>query len=203
MTTSTIEQDLDKVVRILRAGGVVALPSDTLYALVAPARDDAAVRRAYAIKGREDGKPMPVFVSGLEMAQRIARVDHRARLLAARFWPGALTLVLPKAPDFRSEALAGGNSVALRVPDNDLLLRVLEKLDQPLTGTSANRSGGPDPVSAEEVRRQLDDEIDFLLDAGPCKVGVSSTIVDCTAGEPRILRQGAIAAEDVMQALQE
>jgi L-threonylcarbamoyladenylate synthase len=174
-----------------------------LYALTVVASDAAAVERAYAIKGREDGKPLPLFVSDLEMAERIAVINPMARSLAKRFWPGALTIVLNKKPDFESEALAGGDTVALRAPAHDLALAVIAQLGEPVTATSANRSGGPDPISADDVQRELGNELDLILDSGPCPVGVSSTIVDCTRLEPSILRLGAISEAAILRAVLE
>ncbi len=193
--------DLEKAVSVLRRGGVIAMPTDTLYALAAAARDGAAVRRVFAIKGRGVDKPLPLFVSDLAMAERVAVFSAAARRLAERFWPGPLTIVLLKQPDFESEALAGGDSVALRVPDHDLARAVIEALAAPVTATSANRSGGRDPVSPEEVLRQLDGEVDYLLDAGPCPVGFASTVVDCGGPEIRVLRQGALSEASILGAL--
>jgi L-threonylcarbamoyladenylate synthase len=173
------------------------MPTDTLYALSANARNAEAVRRVYEIKVREQGKPLPLFVSGLEMAEAFGVLTPSSRGLMQRFWPGGLTVVVARQPGFESEALAGGSTVALRQPDNAVALAVLAGLGEPLTATSANRSGDADPVSADEVRRQLDGAIDLVIDTGPCVVGVSSTIVDCSGPEHRILRQGAIAAEEI------
>jgi L-threonylcarbamoyladenylate synthase len=203
MTAKTGQTDLEAAVDCLRRGGVIALPTDTLYALAADARDSDAVRRVYRIKGREDGKPLPLFVPDLETAARYAVLTDAARRLATRFWPGALTIVCMKQPGFDSEALAGGDTVALRVPDYATALEVLRALGGPVTGTSANRSGGPDPDTADEVRRQLGDEVDLVLDAGACPGGVSSTIIDCSGDTPRILRHGAIPEADVFTALQQ
>jgi len=172
-----------------------------LYALVARAKDAAAVDRVFAIKGRDNTKALPLFVADAAMAERCAVLNDLARRLVASFWPGALTVVLPKQPSFDSVALSGGDTVALRVPDHDLLRAVIADLDAPLTATSANRSGGPDPVTAEEVKRQLGSDIDYVLDAGPCAVGVSSTIVDCCGVAPVILRQGAIGKDAIDRAL--
>lgn len=199
--TSDRTDPVIEAVAVLRSGGVIALPTDTLYALSCDARDAEAVRRVYRIKGREDGKPLPLFVTNLHAAESLALFNETARLLAHRFWPGQLTIVLPRHPDFDSEALAGGETVALRVPDHPIALAVLAALDAPLTGTSANRSGGPDPVSADDVRAQLGGDIDYVLDDGPCAVGLSSTIVDCTGAEPRILRAGAISEFEINEAL--
>ena len=194
-------EGLEAAVARLREGGVVALPTDTLYALVALARDAAAVDRVFAIKGREPGKPLPLFVDSIEMADAIAFVTHAARRLASRFWPGALTLVLHKRPGFDSEALTGGDTVALRVPDSDVILHAVRALGEPVTATSANLSGGPDPDTAAQVRRQLGDLVDLVVDAGPCPIAAPSTIVDCTTDEPRILRPGAIPDPQIHAAL--
>jgi len=174
-----------------------------LYALAASALDAGAVGRVYALKGSEGGKPLPLFVSSVEMAERYAHLNHIARALAQRFWPGALTLVLDKREGFESQALAGGDTVALRVPANETALAILRGLDAPITATSANRSGGPDPASAGDVRAQLGNEVDMILDAGPCAVGVSSTIVDCTRLEPVVLRRGAIGKAAILRAVLE
>jgi L-threonylcarbamoyladenylate synthase len=204
MTTAKTGQtaDLEAAVDCLREGGVIGLPTDTLYALAADARDPTAVRRVYQIKGREDGKPLPIFVPDLDVAAHYAVLTEAAIALARRYWPGALTIVCQKHPAFDSEALAGGQTVALRVPDHQLALHVLRALGGPITGTSANRSGGPDPDTAAEVRRQLGDEVDLVVDAGRCAGGVSSTIVDCTGDPIRILRHGAIPEAEILAVLE-
>ena len=181
----------------LGRGGLIAMPTDTLYALAADATDDNAVERIYRLKVRERGKPLPLFVASLSQALAIADFNQTARALAEAFWPGALTIVLPKQSTFKSRALAGSDSVALRVPNEAQALAILQKLGRPLTGTSANLSGGPDPVSAADVRRQLGDGVDLILEAQTGSFGRSSTIVDCTGPEPRVLRQGAISAGDI------
>jgi L-threonylcarbamoyladenylate synthase len=193
----TSPADVEAAVNVLKAGGVIAMPTDTLYALSANAQNAEAVRRVYEIKVREQGKPLPLFVSGLEMAESFGVLNDAARALMRHFWPGALTVVIEKQPGFESDALAGGSTVALRQPDNAVALAVLGGVGRPLTATSANRSGDADPVSADEVRRQLEGAIDLVIDTGPCAVGVSSTIVDCSGPELRILRQGAIPANEI------
>jgi L-threonylcarbamoyladenylate synthase len=203
MTVPAALNQVEKAVGVLRNGGVIAMPTDTLYALTAAADDASAVRRVFEIKGRQQGRPLPLFVSGLQMARRIAEINDMASRLAARFWPGQLTIVVPKRQDYDSEALAGSPTVGLRLPDNAVTNAVVEQLDAPVTGTSANLSGGADPVSAEDVRAQIGDRIDLILDAGPCEHGVGSTIVDCTGEEPVILRHGAIASDRIFAALQD
>jgi L-threonylcarbamoyladenylate synthase len=130
-------------------------------------------------------------------------LNASARKLASRFWPGQLTVVVPKREDYDSEALAGSLTVGLRVPDNAVAQAVIEGLGAPVTGTSANMSGGPDPVTADEVQHQLGKRVDLILDAGRCDHGIASTVVDCTGAVPVILRQGAVAAEQILAALKD
>lgn len=202
MTAPAADQ-IQQAVNALRQGGVIVMPSDTLYALSAVASDAKAVQRVFDIKGREGGRPLPLFVNSVEMAERIGVLDQQSRCLASRFWPGQLTLVVPRQPGFHSDALAGGDTVGLRVPRNDVALQIIEAVGDALTGTSANLTGGADPVTADEVRRQIGGRVDIILDTGPAQVGVGSTIVDCTGEDVRILRHGAIADEDVHQALKD
>jgi L-threonylcarbamoyladenylate synthase len=201
MTARTLDQ-VEKAVNILRSGGVVAMPTDTLYALSAAARDAMAVQRVFDIKGREPGKPLLLFVSDMAMAEEIGVFNDNARRLAGHFWPGQLTIVVDKRPDFVSEALSGGSTVGLRVPDNEIARAVIAGAKDALTGTSANLAGGPDPISAEEVRRQLGVRVDLILDAGTTAHGIASTIVDCTAGEPVVLREGVISKDRVLAVLE-
>lgn len=203
MTSLHLNAVASQAVSLLDAGGVVALPTDTLYALCSKARDAAAVLRVYQIKGREDGKPLPIFVSGLAMAEEIAILNGTAWLLARRFWPGQLTIVCHKQAGFTSPALAGGQTVALRQPDQPVLQAVIDALNEPLTGTSANLSGGPDPIDAQMVREQIGASLDLIVDHGPCRTGVSSTIVDCTGPQPVILRRGAVTEEQIIRVLAE
>lgn len=202
MTGPAALDQVEKAVSVLRSGGIIAMPTDTLYALTAAAGDASAVRRVFDIKGREEGKPLPLFVSSLEMAERIAIFSQPARRLASQFWPGQLTIVVSKRQNYDSEALAGSPTIGLRVPDNEIALAVVAGLDAPVTGTSANLSGGPDPASAEDVRSQIGDRIDLILDTGPCDHGVVSTIVDCSSNEAVILRQGTVSSDRIAAVLQ-
>ncbi len=203
ITVPAALDQVERVVSVLRNGGVISMPTDTLYALTAAADDASAVRRVFEIKGRQEGRPLPLFVSNLEMAGRIAELNQSATRLASRFWPGQLTIVVPKQQTYESEALAGSTTVGLRLPANEIVRAVVEALDTPVTGTSANRSGGPDPVTADDVRSQLNGSVDLILDGGPCPHGVGSTIVDCSGDEPVILRAGAISSDSVFAALRD
>ena len=187
---------------MLRNGGVIAMPTDTLYALTAAADDAAAVRRVFAIKGREQGRPLPLFVSGIEMAERIAESQrHGAAPRDERFWPGQLTIVVSKRQDFDSEALAGSQTVGLRVPDNAVARAVVEALGAPVTGTSANLSGGPTPSPPTKCAGSSASGIDLILDAGPCATASPRRSSTAPARSRVILRQGAIAEDRIMAAL--
>lgn len=180
---------------------MIALPTDTLYALTALASDAAAVERVYEIKGREEGKPLPLFVADLAAAETIGSFDRAARCLARRFWPGPLTIVVRRQPGFESAALAGADTVALRAPDHPLARALLAALGEAVTATSANRSGGADPVTAAAVRAALGAEVDLVLDGGDCPIGRSSTIVDCSGENVSVLRPGAVDTAAITAAL--
>jgi L-threonylcarbamoyladenylate synthase len=193
---------LKRAVGCLQKGGLVAFPTDTLYGLGAAASHESAVKRLFAAKQRPLDRPLPILIASAEDVDVIAaEVQATARRLMEAFWPGGLTLVLRRHPRFRSLALAGGDTVAVRVPAHPVALGLLRRLGEPITGTSANLSGLPGPRTAEEVRRQLGDRVDLVLDAGPCPGGVESTVVDCTADPPRVLREGAVSTVMVEAAL--
>ena len=189
---------LEKAVSALNRGGLVAFPTDTLYALGAHAFMEEAISRVYEAKGRPQGMALPLLLSGPGEIDRVAvNVPQAAWDLAERFWPGAVTMVLYKAPSVSSTITGGRDTVAVRVPSHPLALALMEGVGAPLTGTSANRSGGPDPVTAEVVRQHLGEAVDVVLDEGPCTLAVSSTIVDMTAETPKIVRAGAIAKSEL------
>ncbi len=180
---------------------MIAFPTDTLYALAADAMNRAAVQRVFEIKGREEGNPLPLFVTDSAMAARFAIMSESGLRLTRRFWPGALTVVVRRRPDFDSAALAGGDTAALRAPDHALALEIVAALGRPVTGTSANVSGGPNPVTADDVRGQLGARVDLVIDGGACPAAVPSTIVDCAGAEPVVLREGAISREEIERVL--
>jgi len=187
--------------RVLREGGVVALPTDTVYGLCAIAADRGAVERIYEIKQRDPSQPMPLFVSSMEQAALIAEVNAPAHALANALWPGALTIVLRKRPAYESRALAGGDTVGVRVP-HDAALREMAAQLGPLTGTSANIAGREECHSAAEVRAQLGDAVDLIVDAPAAAAGKPSTIVDCKETHSvTVLREGAVARDAVARVL--
>ncbi len=186
----------------LAAGGLVAFPTETVYGLGADARNGEAIARLYAAKGRPAFNPLIAHVADLDAARRIADFDADAEKLAAAFWPGPLTLVLPKRPDspVAALALAGLDSVALRVPSHPAALALLKAFGGPVVAPSANRSGHVSPTSAAHVLADLRGRIDLIVDDGPCPVGVESTIVACL-GEPTLLRPGGLARDEIERVL--
>lgn len=186
---------LQAAAEAIRAGGIVAVPTETVYGLAADARDGAAVARIYAAKGRPSFNPLIVHVPDLTVAERIAVFDEHARALAEAFWPGPLTLVLPVKPDAGIAGIvtAGLDTIALRVPAHRAMQALLRDTGAPLAAPSANASGAISPTRAEHVAASLGDRVDVILDDGRTPAGVESTIVAGT----RILRPGPITAEQL------
>lgn len=196
--------DIAQAAAILRAGGLVAFPTETVYGLGANARDAAAVAAIYAAKGRPAKNPLIVHVADMDMARRIASFDARAEALAQAFWPGPLTLVLPLGPDagIARAATAGQASVALRMPAHPVAQAILRASGLPLAAPSANPSGGVSPTTADHVLEGLSGRIDAVVDGGACPVGVESTIVGLL-DTPALLRPGGLPAEAVEACLGE
>ena len=191
---------LERAADILRHGGLVAYPTDTVYGLAADPRNDEAVRKLFEAKGREPEQSVPLlFASPQDLAYVVADVPDVALVLLREFWPGPLTIVLPKAQRFRSRAVVG-ETVAVRVPDHPVPRELARLLGGPITGTSANLTGGPEPLTADDVRSQLGDRVDLIIDGGPCPGGTPSTVVDCTVEPPRLRREGAISRDELRRA---
>ncbi|MGW7360423.1 L-threonylcarbamoyladenylate synthase [Streptomyces sp. NPDC054802] len=188
--------DIEKAAGVLRAGGLVALPTETVYGLGANAEDPAAVLRIFQVKGRPPSHPLIVHIGGAEQLDDwVQDVPQAARLLAERFWPGPLTLVLRRGRRVPLEATGGLETVAVRVPDHPVALALLSAFGGGVTAPSANRFGSVSPTTADDVRAELSDAVDFVLDGGPCEVGVESTIVDVTGDALTILRPGGVTRE--------
>ncbi|MCS6786244.1 MAG: L-threonylcarbamoyladenylate synthase [Thiobacillaceae bacterium] len=188
---------IERAAAILRAGGVVAFPTETVYGLGADARNRAAVRRVFAIKGRPADHPVIVHLPAPEALEAWARtVPEAARRLARAFWPGPLTLVLPRAAGVLDEVTGGQDSVAVRVPAHPLALALIRAAGA-LVAPSANRFGRVSPTTAAHVRAELNGAVDLILDGGPCAVGVESTILSLLDDTPRLLRPGLITAAEI------
>ncbi|WP_235619163.1 L-threonylcarbamoyladenylate synthase [Embleya scabrispora] len=196
--TKTRTDEIAKAVAVLRDGGLVALPTETVYGLGADAENPAAVARIFTAKGRPPDHPLIVHLAGAErLADWVAEVPETARLLAEHFWPGPLTLVLRRGRRVSPEATGGLETVAVRVPDHPVALALLSAFGGGIAAPSANRFGSVSPTTADHVRAELGDAVDFVLDGGPCDVGVESTIVDATGDVPSILRPGGVTREDL------
>ena len=195
-------QAIEAAAACLAAGGLVAFPTETVYGLGADARNGEAIARLYAAKGRPAFNPLIAHVASRETARQLGRFDAAAEKLAAAFWPGPLTLVLPRQPDcaVAELALAGLDTVAVRVPAHPVAHALLEAFNAPIVAPSANRSGHVSPTSAAHVLADLRGRIDMLIDAGPCTVGVESTIVACL-GEPTLLRPGGLPRSEIERVL--
>jgi L-threonylcarbamoyladenylate synthase len=185
--------------RMLRDGGLVAVPTETVYGLAADATSEAAVARIFAAKGRPDFNPLIVHVPDIEAARRIAHLSPEAEALANAFWPGALTLVLPLVPgaDIARPVTAGLPTIAIRVPAHPVMQALLQAIGRPLAAPSANPSGWISATTAAHVLDGLGPALDAVLDAGPCTVGVESTILAPGPDGTRLLREGGIAREEV------
>jgi len=188
--------------RVLRAGGLVAFPTETVYGLGADALSAEAVARIYAAKGRPADNPLIVHVGDPEEVWRVAReVPPLARRLMERFWPGPLTLVLPRSPVVPLATTGGLDTVAVRMPSHPVALALVREAGTPVAAPSANRSGRPSPTRAEHVLEDLGEAVDLVLDGGPCPVGVESTVVDVTGPVPVVLRPGGLPREAIEEAL--
>ncbi|OGO52907.1 MAG: threonylcarbamoyl-AMP synthase [Chloroflexi bacterium RBG_16_68_14] len=190
---------LKRAVEVLRRGGLVAYPTDTVYGLAADPANPQAVEKLFEAKRRPPNQPVPLLLaSAADVALVVSDVPEVARRLMDAFWPGALTIVLRKAPSFQSAAV--GETVGLRVPDHPVPRELARLLGGPITGTSSNVSGGPEPLTADEARSQLGDAVDLILDGDRCPGGRPSTVVDCTVEPPRIVREGAISRQELERA---
>ncbi len=184
---------------MIRSGQIVAFPTETVYGLGADATNDAAVAKIFAAKGRPDFNPLIVHVKDAPAARGYVRWTETATTLAARFWPGPLTLVLKRLPDCPLSLLvsAGLPSVAIRVPAHPLAQALLAQADRPIAAPSANRSGAVSPTTAAHVAASLGAQVPLILDSGPCLVGLESTVIDLTGPEPILLRPGGLALEAI------
>jgi L-threonylcarbamoyladenylate synthase len=196
------DEELDRAVGVLRAGGLVAFPTETVYGLGADAASPAAVRHLFEVKGRPADHPVIVHLAHRSSPDETLdgwAVDRSeaARALAAAWWPGPLTLVLPRGPRVPDVVTGGAATVGVRVPDQPVAQRLLTRFAGGLAAPSANRFGRVSPTTAGHVRADLGTDVDLILDDGPCRVGVESTIVDCTTDPPAILRLGAVPRDAV------
>jgi L-threonylcarbamoyladenylate synthase len=193
---------IDEAVAILRAGGLVAFPTETVYGLGADAGNPEAVRKIFVAKGRPAEHPLIVHLaSAKQLPEWAIEVPESAYKLAAAFWPGPLTVILKRAGRVPNAVTGGQETVGLRVPAHPLALRLLRAFKGGLAAPSANRFGRLSPTTAEHVRQELGDRVDLILDGGPCPVGLESTIVDLSSSTPRLLRPGGITVAQLSEVL--
>ena len=198
----TDEKSIAEAAELLREGGLVAFPTETVYGLGANAMDDAAVGKVYAAKGRPSDNPMIVHVARAEDLRKLTdEITEDVRKLTEAFWPGPLTMVVHARPEVSRITTGGLDTVAVRMPDNDTALKLIEAAGGPLAGPSANLSGHPSPTSASHVYDDLQDKIDAVIQGENCRVGIESTVVDMTEEIPVILRPGIITAEELQKVL--
>lgn len=194
----TTEDNILMASRIVTSGGLVVYPTDTVYGLGCDPFNTEAVKRIFKVKGERD-KPLPILASDVESIEKIAFLSGKARKIAARFWPGPLTLVVPKKPVLPEIATCNLDSVGVRIPKHDVALRLIRLSNGLLVGTSANKTGAKPPCMAQETAEQLGEKIDVILDGGPAPLGAPSTVVDFTQEKTKILREGPIRLEEILK----
>jgi len=203
MNTVVIKNnDLTYAIEVLRNGGLVGVPTETVYGLAGNGLNADAVAKIYEVKGRPEVKPLSLLVPSLEVAATVcAEIPQAARILAEKFWPGPLTLVLPKNDSVPDIVTAGGDTIGVRCPDHPLTLALLREAGVPAAAPSANVSDMPSPKCADDVLSYFDGKIECVIDGGKCELGVESTLVLLTDGSYKILRQGALSEDDIKEAL--
>lgn len=196
------EAELNRAAELLRDGRLVAIPTETVYGLAANALDTAAIARIYAMKGRPATSPLIVHVADVAMARSLARVwPEEAEVLAAKFWPGPLTMVVPKAGIVPGSVTAGLDTVGLRMPSHPVALELIRRAGVPIAAPSANRFTELSPTTAEHVRQAFGEALECIVDGGACEVGIESTVVSLSGAEPVLLRPGMITREQLEEAL--
>jgi len=185
----------------VRRGGLVVYPTETVYGLGCDPLNAKAVERIFKVKGERE-KPLPVLASDIKHIEKIAHLSEKAKRVAARFWPGPITLVLPKTTILPSIVTSNLDSVGVRVPRHDVAIQLIRLSNGLLIGTSANRTGEKPPRTAQEAAKQIGDEVDVILDGGPTTFGSSSTVVDLTSERPKILREGPISINEILEVFQ-
>jgi L-threonylcarbamoyladenylate synthase len=195
------EEDFAEILSFLSTGGVIGFPTETAYGLGADPFSELAVQRIFQIKRRPEDKPILLLVNSIEMASSLAEIPQSGRLLMTRFWPGALTLILPSKPNVPPFVTAGTRNVALRWSGAPFVKDLLERWENPITATSANLSGMPAAVTVDEVLVQLGDELDVVVDGGTLPTRGGSTILDMTQPTPLLVREGPVALSDLREVL--
>jgi L-threonylcarbamoyladenylate synthase len=186
---------------VIRAGGLVVYPTETVYGLGADASSNKAAEKIFELKGRKAEKPIPIAVNSIDMARQIAELTPAAEVLFKKFLPGPLMIIVKVKPNVSKLITAGTGKVGIRVPNHPVALKLIDFVGGPITSTSANLSGKPAPLTVKEALEQLGGKVDIALDAGKCKLGVPSTVVDATTRKLKILRKGPISEEKIKKLL--
>jgi L-threonylcarbamoyladenylate synthase len=196
------EKDIEKAAHILKKGGVVAFPTETVYGLGANALDKKATNKIFIAKGRPKDNPMIVHISGKKELYKIARkIPEKAKKLMEKYWPGPLTIILKKNKLIPCEVTAGLDTVAIRYPKHKIAQKLIKTSGFPIAAPSANKSGRPSPTEAKHVMEDLMGKIDAIIESGPTKHGLESTVIDLTVDPPQILRPGAITKEEITKTI--
>jgi len=197
-----MQNSIQKAIEILTAGGIVAFPTETVYGLGANALNEEAIRKVFMAKGRPIDHPLIVHIANIKQLEDWAiNIPENAKILANHFWPGPLTLVLPKKPSVSDLITGGQDTIALRIPKHDLTLTMLKQFGSGIVGPSANTYGRISPTSAAHVQHDLGNKVNHILDGGNCEIGIESTIVCFVNDKPQVLRQGDITEEHILQVL--
>lgn len=192
-------ENISAASRIVKDGGVLVYPTETVYGLGCDPFNVEAVKRVFKIKG-ERKKPLPVLSCSITAVKKIAELSERAEKIAERFWPGPLTLVLPKKAALPNVVTCNLNSVGVRIPKHEVALQLIRSSNGLLIGTSANKTGGKPPKTAQEATKQVGENVDVILDGGASRLGKPSTVLDLTCEEPKILREGPIGLDEIVKA---
>jgi L-threonylcarbamoyladenylate synthase len=202
MTLMLNEDQMDVLVALLNESEPVGMPTETVYGLAASIFDPIAIQKIFTMKGRPQDNPLIAHVSSISMVNQIAEdLPTSFHVLAAAFWPGALTMVLPRKAEVPSIVCAGGPTVAVRMPSHPLALKLIERVNAPLVAPSANISGSPSPTTAEHVLSDFDGTLSAILDGGACEIGIESTVISLISEVPVILRPGSITKESIESVL--
>jgi len=204
MSVDSVAKDqIAEGVKLLRRGKLVAFPTETVYGLGADASNPEALERLYQAKGRPARHPVIVHIADVDqLKERCIDVPESAFVLAAKFWPGPMTLVLKRAPQVLDQITGGRDTIGIRIPNHPFALALLKEFKGGLAAPSANKFGRLSPTRAIDVEKEFGEEVALVLEGGPCEVGIESTIVDLTGSQPRILRPGMISKDDLQDALQ-
>lgn len=198
----TQESDLNEAAKIIKSGGLVAVPTETVYGLAADALNESAIKKIFKVKGRPSDNPLIVHISHIdELSTLVNKIPSKAKILADKFWPGPLTMILMKSEKIPYETTAGLDTIAIRMPSLHITRKFIEKCETPLAAPSANLSGKPSPTSCAHVIDDLQGKVEAIIDGGNCEYGVESTVITLVTDTPKLLRPGGITLEQLQQVI--